>query len=267
MLISSSSGVEDAHESEALRGSFFTHHWNAGLRGAADVNGDGAVTASEAFEYAQALTIRDTALVAEAPQHPSFRIDLLGRRDVTLVSLARSTTTLTLRQAVGPLQLLHLDTGLVVLETPRGPRQLRVSVRPGRYLVRRRADGLTRAKEIALAPDSELDVDETDLVAVASGALAAKGAGERPVSALIVGRGDTELQLALGVRHAPVIDPGLRLGAGPPGGVAILRATLGLGHGWQLMAPLAVAWSFDAPESWEPVVWAGAQMIDVSRSK
>jgi Caspase domain len=266
VLISSSSGVEDAHESEALRGSFFTHHWNAGLRGAADVNGDGAITASEAFEYAQALTIRDTALVAEAPQHPSFRIDLLGRRDVTLVSLARSTTTLTLRQTTGPLQLLHLDTGLVVLETPRGPRELRVSVRPGRYLVRRRADGVPRAKEIALAPDSALAVAESDLVAVTSGELAAKGAGEHEASALVVPARDVELQVALGVRHAPVIDPGLRLGAGPPGGVAILRVSVGLGHGWQLMAPLAVAHGGGNPDGWEHVAWGGVPVVGISRS-
>src|SRR5678816_1872501 len=44
VLIASSSGWEDAHESEALRGSFFTHHWNAGLRGAADLNGDATIT-------------------------------------------------------------------------------------------------------------------------------------------------------------------------------------------------------------------------------
>lgn len=40
-LLASSSGLEDAHEAEALQGSFFTHHLVAGLRGAADQTGDG----------------------------------------------------------------------------------------------------------------------------------------------------------------------------------------------------------------------------------
>jgi hypothetical protein len=266
VLISSSSGVEDAHESEALRGSFFTHHWNAGLRGAADANGDGTITASEAFEYAQGLTIRDTALVAEAPQHPSFRIDLTGRRDVSLVSLARATTTLTLRQTEGPLQLLHLDTGVVLLETPRGPRALRVSVRPGRYLVRRRVAGQTRATEIALPPEGAVTVAEADLASVAPAALASKGAGERPASALVLPAGAVELQAALGVRHAPVIDPGLRLAGGPPGATGILRLSVGLPRRWQLMAPLAVGHGGGNPEGWEYVAWAGAPVLGGSRS-
>src|SRR5262249_43122739 len=138
VLIASSSGWEDAHESEALRGSFFTHHWNAGLRGAADLNGDGTVTASEAFDYAQTFTVRDTAVGGAAPpQHPSLRIDLSGRRDLALVSAATAKTILFLHQTSGPLQLVHLDTGQLILESPRGPRDLRLSVRPGHYLVRR----------------------------------------------------------------------------------------------------------------------------------
>src|SRR5438552_3542174 len=50
-LLSSSSGLESAHEAEAIRGSFFTHHLVGGLLGAADRDGDGAVTLEEAFEY------------------------------------------------------------------------------------------------------------------------------------------------------------------------------------------------------------------------
>jgi hypothetical protein len=266
VLIASSSGVEDAHESETLRGSFFTHHWNAGLRGAADANGDGAITASEAFDYAQALTIRDTALVAETPQHPSFHIDLAGRRDVTLVTLDRSSTTLMLQQTTGPLQLVHLDTGLLLLESPRGRRNLRLSVRAGRYLVRRYLAGEIRAKEIELAPDDSITVSEAELQPVGWSALAAKGIGQRAVSAAILPAKTFELQLALGVRHAPVVDPGLRVGEGGPGPVAMLRASFGLGHGWQLMAPLALAYGTGDGEPWDTVVWAGAPVLGLGHT-
>lgn len=71
-LLAASSGQEDAHEAEALKGSFFTHHLVAGLRGAADQSGDGQVTLSEAFAYANRLTIRDSATRSSLPQHPSF---------------------------------------------------------------------------------------------------------------------------------------------------------------------------------------------------
>jgi hypothetical protein len=40
--LSSSSGIEEAHESEALLASFFTHRWNAALRGAADATRTGS---------------------------------------------------------------------------------------------------------------------------------------------------------------------------------------------------------------------------------
>jgi hypothetical protein len=266
VLIASSSGWEDAHESETLHGSFFTHHWNAALRGTADVNGDGSVTLNEAFDYAQTLTVRDTALVAAVPQHPSFRIDLSGRRDLTLVSLASSTTALLLKQTAGPLQLVHLETGLVVLESPRGPRDLRLSVRPGHYLVRRHGPSETRAREIDLRPDVALTVREADLPVVSGAPLATKGAGERDVSASIVPPQTVELQLAAGVRHAPVIDPGLRLGEGGPGTVGILRASYGLGGGWQLMAPLALAYGAGDRFAWDWVTWAGLPTFGLGRT-
>jgi len=266
VLIASSSGWEDAHESESLRGSFFTHNWNAGLRGAADLNGDGTVTASEAFEYAQALTVRDTALVAPVPQHPSFRIDLTGRRDLPLVVLDVTRTTLTLQQTVGPLQLVHLETGVLVLESPRGRRDLRLSIRPGHYLVRRHVAQEMRATEIEVGHAGAVTVRESDLQPVSPGPLATKSAAERDVSAAIVPAGTLELQLALGVRHAPVIDPGLRLGEGGPGPVGILRASYGLGRGWQLMAPLALGYGAGDRLGWEWVAWAGAPVLGVGRS-
>jgi len=266
VLISSSSGWEDAHESEALRGSFFTHHWNAGLRGAADLNTDGTVTASEAFDYAQMFTVRDTAVVAATPQHPSFRIDLSGRRDLALVSLTTAKTTLSLKQTSGPLQLVHLDTGLLVLESPRGPRDLQLSVRPGRYLIRRHVAAETRVKEIDLRADGAMTVRETELVAVSPGPLAAKSAAERDVSASIVPAHAIELQVAGGIRHAPVIDPGLRLGEGGPGAVGILRASYGIGGRWQLMAPLALARAAGDPFAWSSVTWAGMPTLGLGRT-
>ena len=67
-LVASSSGLEDAHESEVLQGSFFTHYWLAALRGAGDENEDGQVTFGEAFEYAKYFTVRDTAVQTPTPR-------------------------------------------------------------------------------------------------------------------------------------------------------------------------------------------------------
>ena len=100
-LISSSSGLESAHETEGLLGSFFTHHLVAALRGAADTRGDGVVTLTEAFAYAKERTVRDTAALGGEPQHPSFDLRLRGRTDLPLARIARAGTLLELRQRVG----------------------------------------------------------------------------------------------------------------------------------------------------------------------
>jgi hypothetical protein len=86
VLIASSSGLESAHETEALEGSFFTHHFVAGLLGAADRSGEGEITAEEAFRYARELTVRDTALQAPQPQHPSFEMRLHGSARAAVTS-------------------------------------------------------------------------------------------------------------------------------------------------------------------------------------
>ena len=178
VLIASSSGLEDAHESVNLRGSFFTHHWNAAMRGAADRNGDDKVTLTEAFEYARALTIRDTALQTVNPQHPSFRFNLRGRGDPLLAELTPGSSVVELAQTRGPLQVIHLGTGLLVVELPPGRRQVRVSLPPGRYVVRRRQGDDVVAREVRLEVGQHVAVREASLEAVAGGKLATKGAGQ-----------------------------------------------------------------------------------------
>ncbi len=177
VLIASSSGLEDAHESAELRGSFFTHHWNAALRGAADENRDDKVTLVEAFEFARILTIRDTAIHTDAPQHPSFRMALKGRGDPTMSTLTPGRALVELSQVQGPLQVIHLGSGLLVAELQRGPRVVRLQIAPGRYLVRHRAERL-RAREVRLAAGRTVRIEEASLGAVDGWAMARKGGGE-----------------------------------------------------------------------------------------
>jgi uncharacterized caspase-like protein len=174
-LIASSSGVEDAHESELLGGSFFTHHFNAGLRGAADENNDRRVSLGEAFEYAKALTIRDTSLMASATQHPSFRMNLQGRQDLPLTNLERGESWMSLSQDAGPLQVVHLHSGMVLVELPSGTRAARVALPPGRYLVRRRVDGRIYAKEYQVPGGEVTTVREAELALLGDERLAVKG--------------------------------------------------------------------------------------------
>jgi hypothetical protein len=201
VFIASSSGLEDAHESEALGGSYFTHHWNAGLRGTADRNGDAVVTLTEAFEYAKSLTIRDTALVSKTPQHPSYHMNLRGRQDLPIARLSASKTAVSFEQSQGPTQLVHLETGLIVLEVPAGAKRLKLVVPPGRYLVRRWAKDGMRAREIAVAANTVTPVREQELELVGRTNIAIKHAEPRPITRSTVPDGMWDIEFAAGVAH------------------------------------------------------------------
>lgn len=178
VLIASSSGLESAHETEALEGSFFTHHFVAGLLGAADRSGDGEITAEEAFRYARELTVRDTALQAPQPQHPSFEMHLHGRNDLALSRVAAGPGTVTVKQLRGPLQILSASSGIALLELPAGPRSATVIVPGGRYLVVRRDPAGTSAAELTVDPARPVTVDEATLRPTEMARLAAKGVFE-----------------------------------------------------------------------------------------
>jgi len=212
VLIASSSGLESAHESDALQGSFFTHHLVAGLRGAADKSGNGEITLSEAFEYAKERTVRDTAQVAREPQHPSYAVNLRGRQDLVLAQLATSPSALVLGQQNGPLDLIQLETGLTVLELAPGNRRVRLALRPGRYLVRRPSVQGNFTREVAVAAGGEVAIDEADLTLLGASRLSAKGSVDRSLylTGTTLPRRTMALSLAFGLEvgwsHAGLFD-------------------------------------------------------------
>ena len=175
VLLASSSGREDAHEAEVLQGSFFTHHLVAGLRGAADKSVDGKVTLAEAFAYANAMTVRDTAQVAREPQHPSFDMRLRGRQDVVLTHLSEAHSSLTLIQKHGPLQVVSLATGQLVAELQPGESSTTLAVAAGDYVVRRVDEDEVWTSKVSVEPMSSTSFHEDRLLPSDTVAIAAKG--------------------------------------------------------------------------------------------
>ncbi len=261
VLIASSSGQENAHETEALRGSFFTHYWNAGLRGAADRSGDGVVSLGEAFEYARSFTIRQTALAGQAPQHPSFQMKLSGRRDFPLVSLIKQRTTLVFEQSTGPVEVVRLSDGLVVVESTPGARRLRLGLPSGSYLVRRRTLDAVWARVVSLSAGAVTSLAETDLERAGLSPSAAKDAVMRESSPASWTAQRVYASLAGGVRHAPVIDPGLRLGAADGSAVVSLRASARLARHLWLAAPLSAVFDAERESSLNWFAWAGVPTL------
>ncbi|MEL6188948.1 MAG: caspase family protein, partial [Myxococcota bacterium] len=151
VFVASSSGGQSAHESDAVGGSFFTHHLVAALRGAADKDGDGTVSLSETFAYARRRTIRDAATYTDGEQSPSFRLRLTGREDVALSFVERGESHLVIGARPQLLQVVDLDSGAAVAEVPASEKDLTLALRAGRYLIRQRdAEGTRHAREVQL---------------------------------------------------------------------------------------------------------------------
>ena len=203
-LLSSSSGLENAHEAAVYGGSFFTHHVAAGLRGAADESGDGAVTLQEVFSYAKERTVRDSARMALTTQHPSFEIELRGRQDIVLAELSRSPSVLTLSQEHA-LEVVHLASGVTALETLPTQKLVRLALPAGRYVVRRVSEGVL-SKDVSIEPGVTHHLDESDLTAVSDDRLAFKGDDAHPLPPSAHGTlpaGSWELRLGLGASTGP----------------------------------------------------------------
>jgi hypothetical protein len=134
-LISSSAADEIALESREIRGSFFTHHFVSGLRGAADSSGDGLVTLAEAYDYAFAHTLRTTAATTVGPQHPTYTYRLSGQGDLVMTDLTSRSASLTLPGGLDRTLVVDRKSARVLAETgPGGAHELALPA--GEYLVR-----------------------------------------------------------------------------------------------------------------------------------
>jgi Outer membrane protein beta-barrel domain len=135
-FLTSSSENEAAQESERLQGSFFTQALLTGLRGAADVSGDGQVTLGEAYQFAFAETLAQTTSTQGGAQHPAYDIKMAGTGDVVLTDVRQTSATLVLGPdydgrfvVLGPRRQLVAE-----LVKPFG-RTIELGLEPGEYEV------------------------------------------------------------------------------------------------------------------------------------
>jgi hypothetical protein len=136
-FLTSSSADEAAQESEGIGGSFFTHYLLSGLRGAADVSGEGKVTLNEAYQFAFHETLGRTAETRGGAQHPAYDIQLSGTGDVVMTDLRQASAGLVLAQDLDGRFYVHNDREELVAELfkARG-RRVELRLAPGTYEVR-----------------------------------------------------------------------------------------------------------------------------------
>ena len=254
-LLASSAADELALESREIRGSFFTHHRVSGLRGAADSSGDGAVTLSEAYQYAFAHTVSATAGTLIGTQHPSYDYRLSGQGELVLTTLTGVSATLELPRGFERILVSRVLQDQVVAEIPSGA-GVRVSLAKGEYAVRAWQAGRLFAARVTLHEGETRRLRSDELGVTATSQARPKGGepttGANPApsvsNVLMSGRAPARpsviLVAATGAQGAastsvPALGS-LRLGvrsARPTGWAAALDVSLGRGTGyWETSA-------------------------------
>ncbi len=179
-VMASSSASELSQESDALGGSYFTHHLVTGLRGAADADRDGAVTLTEAYHYTYHRTLVDTSLTAVGAQHVTLQTELRGRGDAVLTRTAGSATGVALAESLSGEVLLHrLDTGVVAAEVHKAAGEaLSLALPAGDYQVTLRQGGPALRCTLALPEGALAPFDGAGCEPVVAAVTASKGAAD-----------------------------------------------------------------------------------------
>lgn len=179
-LVSSAAAGESAQEADSLGGSFFTHHWVSGLRGAADENHDGVVTLAEPYRYAAQRTQASTAQTLAGVQHPTYAYGLKGYSDLTLTrpQSAQGLAALRLRQPAQVLLWRDNAQGPLVAEANVGPGGALLRVPPGHYFVQQRLSDRMYEGPIELeSPTKAVDLDPRQLRSVTYAQYVRKSSG------------------------------------------------------------------------------------------
>ncbi len=175
-FITSSSASEKAQESAQLGGSFFTHHLVAGLRGAADADGDGRVTLTESYRYAYHRTLTTTSESGATPQHATWAMKMSGKGEVVLVDLREAHAWLGFLAGPGRSFLVTNEkTGEVVAEVATGAEAMKVALPEGRYRIERLAPAPRLSGSVELPANGGVTLDEAKLTEVPVLAARAKG--------------------------------------------------------------------------------------------
>ncbi|MBL8920675.1 MAG: caspase family protein [Myxococcaceae bacterium] len=162
-FITSSAASEPSLEAGQLRGSVFTQHLVAGLRGAADVTLDGAVSLDEAYRFAYERTAG-----GESGQHPGWAMRLSGYGEIVVTRLGDGPGLL-VPPGVERLVLRDPSSRDVVLSAVR-PAAEKLLVPTGEWLVELEREGRRKEGRVSVPASGFGLVDEGQLTARAGSA-------------------------------------------------------------------------------------------------
>ncbi|MEW5740426.1 MAG: caspase family protein [Myxococcota bacterium] len=224
-FITSSASDEPSLEAGQLKGSVFTQHFLAGLRGAADRSGDGRVSLEEVYRYAFERTTE-----GQSGQHPGFATRLSGYGELVMASPGVASGLL-VPEGVERI-VVREPTDRSPLVSARRPEARRLAVPPGAWLVEVEQAAGAREGKVQVAKGAFTSVEVDQLGAVARAATLIRLEDEAPCYEVRAGRPDPRVQALLPElsRVAPACPEGrapaatLVLESGPKGALRVRAA-------------------------------------------
>ncbi len=209
-FITSSAADEAALESSEVMGSYFTHNFISGLRGAADASGDKQVTLAEAYQYAYDRTVSATAMLSVGAQHPNYDFKLSGQGELVLSNLTRPSSLLVVPEADRSL-VTDLARDQVIVEVPTG-RAREIALPPGQYGLRVFKGGQSFGGRVTLTEGARKVISMDELTLSTSSVLVAAKGGptvSAPVTWPDPGVHETALGVGVGATGRVLLDPSL----------------------------------------------------------
>jgi hypothetical protein len=194
-FLTSSAASEVAQESDRIRASYFTYYLVSGLRGAADVTGEGKVTLNEAYQFAFNETLGRTEDTTGGAQHPSYDINLSGTGDVVMTDLRQTSATLVLGEPLDGRFFVRnaRDELIVELYKPYG-RKVELGLEPGRYEVHLEREAAAYVAKTKLDVGSQVVLEPAQFTPTTPEAARARGGG-RPLAYALTDRNRIELHV------------------------------------------------------------------------
>jgi len=171
-FLTSSSANEASQESDRIESSFFTHSLIAGLRGAADMVGDGKVTLNEIYRFAYTETLASTETSVFGAQHPSYDIQISGSGDVVLTDITETSASLVIdAELTGRITIRDENDFLVAELTKVNQKPMELGLGPGVYRITIQRGNNFYRSEVKLREDTRtpLSMSNFSLIASASG--------------------------------------------------------------------------------------------------
>lgn len=161
-FITSSASSEPSLEAGQLRGSVFTQHLVAGLRGGADVTQDGQVSLDEAYRFAYERTAS-----GESGQHPGWAMRLSGYGDIVVTRIRDTGPGVVVPTGIDRLVIRDPATRDVILSAVR-PAAQKLLVPAGPWLVELEREGKRKEGRLVVPASGFGIVDEGQLTVRAS---------------------------------------------------------------------------------------------------